>query len=229
MHGPPAVGWLLALLCGASGGYCLLRMRHCPPAARRTAGGEALMGAGMAVMAVPVAAVAGQAWLSWVLAIVFGLSSAAYGALAAADLPACRAGLHHAHHAVGSAAMVYMALAMPAAHAAGHAGHGAGQPAVGTPLVTGVLLGYFAMYVLRTGLRLAPLTVAGGVGTGGRVRSGGGTGGVGDGVGGTGGAGGVEDDGGRLGGRAARADPPELVTVCRVSMGLAMFTMLLAL
>ncbi|HCA84499.1 MAG TPA: DUF5134 domain-containing protein, partial [Streptomyces sp.] len=58
------------------------------------------------------------------LAIVFGLSSVAYGALAAAGLPAFRAGLHHAHHAVGSAAMVYMALAMPAAHAAGHAGHG---------------------------------------------------------------------------------------------------------
>lgn len=65
------------------------------------------------------------------------------------------------HHLLGTAAMVYMALAM-AASPAHHHEHGDS----GVPLVTGALLLYFVGYVLLSGVRLVP--VAGAVtGTGG--------------------------------------------------------------
>lgn len=145
MHGPATSGWLLVALCAATGAYCLVRMRSCSGEARTTAGGEALMGFGMAAMALPTAAMAPPEWAWAVYAVVFG--AAALHTL----WPALRSG-HHLHHLVGSLAMVYMAVAMVPG-GSGHAGHSA----AGVPLLTGALLGYYAVYVLRSGIRLVPV------------------------------------------------------------------------
>ncbi|MFF3397467.1 DUF5134 domain-containing protein [Streptomyces sp. NPDC002659] len=150
MHGPAVSGWLLVTLCGATGAYCLVRMRSCSGQAREAAGGEALMGLGMAAMAVPAAVFALPRWVWVMYATVFG--AAALRAL----LPA-RLSTHHLHHLVGSLAMVYMAVAMPSG-AVAHAGH----QAAGIPLLTGGLLAYYTVYVLRSGTRLAPLAAPAG-------------------------------------------------------------------
>ncbi|MEV6738795.1 DUF5134 domain-containing protein [Streptomyces sp. NPDC051104] len=141
MHGPASPGWLLVALCAATGAYCLLRMRSTVEEQRRAAGGEALMGFGMAVMAVPAAvAVPPRAvWITY--AVVFG--GAAVRALWEA-----RRGTHHVHHLIGACAMVYMAAAMAASH--GHHTHGGVSP------LTGTLLLYFTVYVLWSGVRLVP-------------------------------------------------------------------------
>ncbi|MEV6398195.1 DUF5134 domain-containing protein [Streptomyces sp. NPDC051907] len=144
MHGPTTSGWLLVALCGSTGAYCLVRMRECSGRARGAAGGEALMGFGMAAMAVPAAVLAPPRWSWAVYAVVFG--AAALRAL----WPALRSA-HHLHHLVGSLAMVYMALAM--ATGGGHAGHAS----AGRPLLTGALLVYYTAYVLRSGVRLIPV------------------------------------------------------------------------
>jgi uncharacterized protein DUF5134 len=136
MHGSPLVAWLLVLLGAAVAGSCLLR---------REARGEAVTGAGMAVMAVPVPVLAPGPWGAAALATVF--------ALAALHSLADRTP-HRAHHLVCSGAMIYMAVAMAAA-GPGHAAH-AGHLSAGVPLLTGVLLLYFAGYVIRTGTTLAP-------------------------------------------------------------------------
>ncbi|MFJ3922991.1 DUF5134 domain-containing protein [Streptomyces sp. NPDC090022] len=135
MHGPTSSlsSWLLVLLCAVSGAYCLRRVRA---ADGGVAAAEAVMGLGMAAMAVPVGA--GRP-LSLVLAGVFGAA-----ALHAVWL--LRRGPHHAHHLVGSLAMLYMA-----ATALSGQGHGHAQ---GLPLVTGALLLYYAGYVLLGGARL---------------------------------------------------------------------------
>ncbi|MCJ1676885.1 DUF5134 domain-containing protein [Streptomyces sp. APSN-46.1] len=130
--------WLLVLLCAVSGAYCLGRVRRSGGAA----GGEALMGFGMAVMAAPLGI--GDGWRAPVLGAVF-----CGAALHAVWL--LRDGAHHAHHVVGSLAMVYMALGSGSGSGhEGHGGHGAGLP-----LVTGTLLVYYAGYVLLGGARLA--------------------------------------------------------------------------
>ncbi|WNI19247.1 DUF5134 domain-containing protein [Actinacidiphila sp. ITFR-21] len=133
MHGTPLVAWLLVGLGLAVTGSCLLR---------REAGAEAATSAGMAVMAVPLTVFDPGPWGAAVLAPVF--------ALAGLHSLVTRAA-HRLHHAVCSAAMVYMAVAM----AAGHTGHAAHLGA-GVPLLTGALLVYFAWYVLRTGMALVP-------------------------------------------------------------------------
>ncbi|MFI6275351.1 DUF5134 domain-containing protein [Streptomyces sp. NPDC050988] len=151
MHGPASPGWLLVVLCAATGAYCLLRMRSGVEEQRRTAGGEALMGFGMAAMAVPAAALAPPRW-AWVA------YAAVFGAAALRALWAARSSAHHLHHLVGAFAMVYMAAVMASgAHA-------------GVPALTGVLLAYFTAYVLWTGTRLMPVAVAGG-GPGASVRA----------------------------------------------------------
>ncbi|MER6996090.1 DUF5134 domain-containing protein [Streptomyces sp. NPDC000410] len=204
MHGPAGPGWLLVALCAASGAYCLLRVRSCVGAARAAARGEAVMGLGMAAMAVPAAVVPPPAWAWLLYAAVFGaaglhaLWAARGGALrtpgrtpgratgSAAGAPVGAA--HHLHHLVGSLAMVYMAVAMaPGADGAhtGHAGPG------GVPLLTGALLVYFTVFVLRAGARLVP--VAGPAG----------------------------------GAAVAWGARPELALACRLSMGVAMVAMLL--
>ncbi|AGJ53349.1 DUF5134 domain-containing protein [Streptomyces sp. NPDC053741] len=195
MHGPALSGWLLMGLCAATGAYCLLRTRHGTERERASARAEALMGFGMAAMAVPAALFTLPEWTWVAYAVVFG--AAALHAVVRA-----RRGGRHLHHVVGSLAMVYMAVAMApgAAHASGggHLGHGA-QPAGGVPALTGVLLVYYALYVLSSAGRLVPTPSPVGVPT----------------AGGT--AGPVWD---------AR---PELTLACRLTMGIAMFAMLLTL
>ena len=162
MHGGPASsGWLLVALCAATGAYCLLRMRSPVEEQRRAAGGEALMGFGMAAMAVPAAVFTPPAWAWPGYAAVFG-------AAALRALWSARRSPHHVHHLLGTAAMVYMALAM-AASPAHHHDHGDS----GIPLVTGALLLYFVGYVLLSGIRLVPAAGAvTGAGTGAAVGTG---------------------------------------------------------
>jgi hypothetical protein len=149
VHGPASPGWLLVALCAATGAYCLLRMRSPVAEQRRTAGGEAIMGFGMAAMAVPAAVVTPPRWAWIACAVVFG-------ATALRALGAARGSPHHLHHLMGTFAMVYMAAVMTTAPA--HHLHGG----TGVPVITGALLLYFAGYVLRSGLRLLPLAVVSG-------------------------------------------------------------------
>ncbi|WP_031510361.1 DUF5134 domain-containing protein [Streptomyces megasporus] len=188
MHGPELVGWLLVALCASAGAYCLLRMRDGTPEQRRTDAGEAFMGFGMAVMALPASVV--EPLPPPVFAVVFS-------AAAVRELVLVRhAPTHHLHHAVGALAMVHMALVMAAP--GGPGGHHA-VPA-GASALTGALLVYFVGYVLWTGTRLAPVGAgcpAGASGGGGTVRG------------------------------LLRA--PEVAVACRLSMGLGMLAMLLAM
>ncbi|MCX4759870.1 DUF5134 domain-containing protein [Streptomyces sp. NBC_01275] len=163
MPGPASPGWLLVALCAATGTYCLLRMRSHVEEQRRAAGGEALMGFGMAVMAVPTAALSPPSWAWPVYATVFG--AAALRTLWA--LWATRSSAHHLHHLVGAGAMVYMAVAMTASPAPHPHAHGYGGS--GLPLLTGALLLYFTGYVLLSGIRLVPVA---GVGDGDGTRTG---------------------------------------------------------
>jgi hypothetical protein len=148
VHGPASSGWLLVALCAAAGVYCLLRMRSSVEEQRRAAGGEALMGFGMAAMAVPAAVFTPPRWAWAVYAVVFG-------AAAVRALWASRTSPHHLHHLVGSAAMVYMALVMGGSPAHGHGSSG-------IPALTGALALYFAGYVLLSGARLMPVAAAAG-------------------------------------------------------------------
>lgn len=151
MHGPASSGWLLVALCAATGAWCLVRMRGGAPKQRRVAGSEALMGFGMAAMAVPAAVFTPPGWAWPAYATVFGLA-------ALRALWAARRDAHHLHHLVGATAMVYMAVVMAGAPAHAHQHTGGG-----VPLVTGALLLYFAGYVLLSGARLVPVpAVAGG-------------------------------------------------------------------
>lgn len=196
MHGPAVSGWLLMALCAVAGAYCLLRTRTGSGEERRAARAEALMGFGMAAMAVPAAAVAPPAWAWAVYAVLFG------GAALRALWFSRRSG-HHLHHLVGSSAMVYMAVVMARSGGAGHGAHASHAMAAagGIPLLTGLLLVYYAAYVLRAGARIVPVAAAaGGSGTapGGPPALGWGT-------------------------------RPELALACRLTMGIAMFAMLLTL
>ncbi|MFF8837988.1 DUF5134 domain-containing protein [Streptomyces sp. NPDC015130] len=203
MHGATLSGWLLVALCTATGLYCLLRMRACTGAERRAAGGEALMGLGMAVMALPATVVAQPGWSWAVYAAVFG--GAALFALAGA----ARRGGHHLHHLVGSLAMLYMAVAMAAPVAQGaHSGHGTGA-AGGIPVLTGGLLLYYTVYVLRAGARLAPAPSGAPAAVASTVPS--------------------AVTAGAVGPGPAWTHRPELTLVCRLSMALATVAMLVTL
>ncbi|MDQ1021542.1 DUF5134 domain-containing protein [Streptomyces afghaniensis] len=155
MHGPATSGWLLVALCAVTGTYCLVRMRSGAREQRGAAGGEALMGFGMAAMAVPAAVFTPPSWAWPVYAVVFG-------ATAVPALRAARTGTHHLHHLVGAGAMVYMSVVM-----AGAPAHPHGQGGSGVPVLTGALLLYFAGYVLLTGVRLVPVAAMAGGGAGG--------------------------------------------------------------
>ncbi|MFC7217652.1 DUF5134 domain-containing protein [Streptomyces polyrhachis] len=139
MHGPPLTGWLLVALSASVGTYCLARAASAAGAAeRRAAGGDALMGLGMAVMALPAPVSAPRPWAAVALAVVF--AGAALHALLGPHRTAA-----HLHHAVGALAMVYMALC---------AGTSGGHGPLGPPLLTAALLAYFLAYVLASGVRL---------------------------------------------------------------------------
>ncbi len=203
MHGQAMSGWLLVALCAATGAYCLLRLRSGRGEHREEAGGDALMGFGMAAMAVPAAVLAPPAW-GWML------YAGVFGGAALRALWQARGSAHHVHHLVGSLAMVYMALAMaPGSGGSAHAGHPSGYAtAGGIPLLTGALLLYYAAYVLRSGVRLMPVAKAAGSTAAGAEANGG-----------TGGGGGAVPWGAR----------PELALACRVSMGIGMIAMLVTL
>ncbi|SHL48229.1 DUF5134 domain-containing protein [Actinacidiphila paucisporea] len=185
MHGPPLVAWLLVALSAAAAVSCVLR---------KEARSEALLGVGMAVMAVPLSVFEPPRWSTATLALVF--AAVAVHALR----PSGHRASHRMHHSLCAGAMVYMSAAMAGAGPA-HAGHAAHATA-GTPLLTGLLLAYFAGYVLRAGSRLAMpdgphgphLAVP--VAPGGAIRL---------------------------------RHAPEVAAACRVAMALAMFAMLLAL
>ncbi|WP_285568964.1 DUF5134 domain-containing protein [Streptomyces sp. RTGN2] len=201
MHGPAMSGWLLMTLCAVTGAYCLLRTRSGTGEERRAARAEALMGFGMAAMAMPAAVVAPPAW-GWALYAVL------FGAAAVRALWFSRRSGHHLHHLVGSSAMVYMSVVMARSGGTGHGGHASHAMAAvgGVPLLTGLLLVYYAVYVLRSGARLIPVTAAA--------------------------AGGGTVTGGTLTGGTPAAGwgtRPELALACRLTMGIAMFAMLLAL
>ncbi|MFE9427291.1 DUF5134 domain-containing protein [Kitasatospora sp. NPDC006697] len=156
MHGPAVLSVLLVLLTGATGTLCLLRLRGARPAgagaprhgSRGSDAAEAAMGLGTAVMITLGDRLPTPLWV-----VLFGLLGA--GSLVAAAGPGGgRLRAHRLHHAVGSAAMVYMALAMhgPDRHP------GMAMP-TGLPVLTGLLLLYFGCYALWSGSRL--LTAAG--------------------------------------------------------------------
>ncbi len=182
MHGPASAGWLLVALCGAMGAYCLLRMRSSLDEQRTGAGGEALMGFAMALMAVPAVVISPPVALWWLYAAVFS-------AAAAYEVGRVRRSAHHLHHLVGALAMVYMSLSMTG----GAPHHGS----AGVPLLTGGLLVYYAAYVLRSGLRLMPAGAPAGIKSNASV--------------------------------AGWGDRTELAMVCRLSMGIAMFAMLVTM
>ncbi|MFD7510264.1 DUF5134 domain-containing protein [Streptomyces sp. NPDC059853] len=200
MHeGPVVVGWLLAALCGGTGLYCLHRARAgSGRGARRPAGLEGAMGIGMAVMALPGAGAAAPGEV-YVLA---------FGALAVWAVVLRARPVHRAHHAVEALAMVYMGVAMLGhAGTAGHGGgHGGGS---GVPVLTGVLIGYFALSVLVSGARIAvagPASPA--VATAGAGMSGGG-------------------DVGR--GPGGREPAPGVAVACRTALSLGMLVMLVSM
>lgn len=234
MHGPATAGWLVVALCAAAGTYCLLRLRGATGARRGTAGSEALMGFGMAAMAVPATVVTPPRWVWLVYAAVFGVA-------ALRTLGPARRTSHHLHHLVGILAMVYMAVAMALPPGDPHGPHNA-HSAGGSPLATGVLLIYYAGYVLWTGARLLPLqtvtaTEGGGpAGAGVADRAGGGAVGGPRGAVVAAGATTVTDPAAdpaadRVTDPATGvcADRPELTLACRLSMGIAMLAMLLTL
>ncbi|RLU89150.1 DUF5134 domain-containing protein [Streptomyces griseocarneus] len=158
MHGPPLIDWLLVALCAATGAYCLASMRPGGRTESTATGGDALMGLGMAAMAVPTAALDTRPWGAAVFAVVFGAAGlrSLLVARGHADGP-------HLHHAIGALAMVYMALAMAGTPMDSHSGHSepghaaGGHVPAGTPLLTGLLLMYFAVYVVRSVAALAPV------------------------------------------------------------------------
>lgn len=157
MDGPPLVAWLLVLLSAATAVSCLLRDE---------ARDEAVMGIGMGVMALPVSGIGHRPWIAAVFAVVYG------GAALFAVLPSRRPHGHRVHHVVCAAAMVYMAVA---AAGPGPVGGGGGmRMGAGVPVLTGLLLLYFAAYVLRTGVRLVTAPTGAGLLSGGgsvRLRS----------------------------------------------------------
>ncbi|MYR35845.1 DUF5134 domain-containing protein [Streptomyces sp. SID4944] len=159
MHGGVLAGWLMVALCAVSGAYCLLRTRTGTPQERRTARSEALMGFGMAAMALPAAVLTPPEWAWAVYGVVFG-------AAALRALRWARRGGHHLHHLVGSLAMVYMAVAMAPGWRARAGTPGTGWPRAaawgrgGPPTADGVLLVYYALYVLRSAGHLTPAGTA---------------------------------------------------------------------
>ncbi|MFE3598353.1 DUF5134 domain-containing protein [Streptomyces sp. NPDC059142] len=203
MHGSVTAGWLLVALCATAGAYCLLRLRAGGAARHGTVGGEALMGFGMAAMAVPATVVTPPRWVWLGYAVVFGM--------AAVRAPASdRGSAHRAHHLLGMLAMVYMAGSMATVAGGPHAAH----TAAGIPQVTAALLLYYAGYVLWAGARLLPLPALPGPAPG-------------PAPGGAPGAVAVPAHG--VSGAVGWADRTELVPACRLSMGIAMLAMLLTL
>ncbi|MFC4495089.1 DUF5134 domain-containing protein [Streptomyces ovatisporus] len=219
MHSSAAVGLLLAALCAVTGGACLLRARRAGGMQRSAARSEALMGSGMAAMALsgtlPAAAVP-----PFVFIVVFGVVAAWELGLLRTRLRepgdrSARSSAHHLHHLLGALSMVYLAAAMPGTQTGGtgHAHTASGAPTAAAPLLSGVLLAYFAAYVLRTGLRLLPAPAGHGGGTGLDPSPGVAT----------------AAGSGRHPPPCTAHGAPALAGACRVAMGTGMLTMLLVM
>jgi len=134
-----------------------------------------------------------------------------------------RQGAARLHHLVGALAMVYMALAMQGAHGGTPPGHAhAETTTAGLPLLTGALLAYFTVYVLRTGLRLLPVHAD-------TAGAGGMSGGMDGTAGGFSGSGTDAGEAVRHCGGCAARDLPGLATACRLAMATGMLAMLLTL
>lgn len=132
------LGWTLVVLGAGVAVGNLVRMALVSGWARYEAGAEAVMGAGMAVMAAPATAVLYGTYGMW-WAAVFALLC--LGGVALSVRHAIRGGgvrqlRHGAHLVIGSAAMVLMTLAMPGAASGpvlalvSSSGHGHGQGAM---------------------------------------------------------------------------------------------------
>lgn len=147
-HGPGPVSWLLVALCSVTGLYCLTRLRAGAGCPRAGAAVEAAMGLGMAAMAVP-----GAMTPDWTPAVF----AASFAALAGCALAGALRGVPHGlHHALEASAMAYTAaVAAWPSHGGGHLAAMHGGPG-GPPALTGALLLYFAVQVLRGGLALLP-------------------------------------------------------------------------
>ncbi|MFE0464397.1 DUF5134 domain-containing protein [Kitasatospora sp. NPDC058965] len=162
MHGPVLLSWLLALLTAATGTICLARLRR--PVARHPGRGsdaaEAAMGLGTAAMIVSGDRLPAPLWVA-LFALLGAVSLAA--AVGHRGGPGDGPG-HRLHHAVGAAAMAYMALARP-----GRAAHPGMVMTMGWPALTGALLLYFGGYALWTGSRLLTADGTGGAAPGGPV------------------------------------------------------------
>ncbi|MFD7922135.1 DUF5134 domain-containing protein [Streptomyces sp. NPDC059740] len=149
MHGPPFLGWALALLCLSAAAYCLRRARRGPLPHRLDAAAEGMTGLGMAVMALPEPVPAAPPSLWWASAALFA------ALLVWAGWRRCL------HHVVEATTMLYMTLVMALAPLAPAAEPGDGSHVMmGLPLVSGALLLYYAGYVLVSGRRLIPAAVA---------------------------------------------------------------------
>ncbi|MGY1439730.1 DUF5134 domain-containing protein [Streptomyces reniochalinae] len=182
---------MLAALCAVTGASCVLRARGAGHRQRADAGGEAAMGFGMAVMAVPLlwsVPPTVRSLLAWGFAAAFGalLAHGAWRATSSGRGDRARYGKRswrgervsdrdgrrsrhggprqHVHHLVGGAAILYMSVVMAlgtagasgSAHAASASPHSAHSAPGGVPVVTALLLAYFAMYALWTAARLMP-------------------------------------------------------------------------
>jgi hypothetical protein len=152
---PAVVSWLLVALCGGTALYCAVRActRGGGAVTRLSDSAETLMGAGMAVMALPLGVdVPLAAWVT------------VFGATGVASLGGAVAGSgrgHHAYHALGHLAMVYMAVLMARGAMPGMR--------TGIPLLTAVFLIVFAAHAVHGGLRAATPSGCAGVGQACRV------------------------------------------------------------
>ncbi|WP_329362454.1 DUF5134 domain-containing protein [Streptomyces sp. NBC_00669] len=220
MREPLLVAWLLVALSAAAAVSCLVRAEDKD---------EAVMGAGMAVMAVPVSVLDPHRWAAPVFAVVYAMAALR------AVLPGRHPSGHRVHHVVCSAAMVYMAFAMARAAPSG-AGHTMVMGGAGSSALTGLFLLYFAVYVLRTGVRLAyvpvpvPVAAPGGLIPGAATVAATVAGpAAGPAAAPSGGASPGASQHGPSRGRVQLRHAPEVAVACRVSMALGMVVMLLVM
>ncbi|MGF1431800.1 DUF5134 domain-containing protein [Kitasatospora sp. LaBMicrA B282] len=155
MPGPTVLSWLLALLTTTTGGLCLLRLYRSPGPVGRSHGrgsdaAEAVMALGTAAMIMLDGRLPAPLWVAG-FGVLGALSLCAAGGRAAAGRRA-----HRLHHAVGAAAMAYMALAMAGGPAREQ--HPGMVMPMGLPVLTGLLLVYFGCYALWSGSRLLTAT-----------------------------------------------------------------------
>ncbi|MBB1253666.1 DUF5134 domain-containing protein [Streptomyces sp. OF3] len=204
MHGSAWSGWLLTGLCGLASAVCFVRARASAsgPRGRQSPLLEALMGGGMALMALPAPAVPAT-----FLLVLFAGALLWSAALLLRRVP------HQGHHLVEGGAMVYMTVLMldsPGEHgttgevAGGHAAHGepVAHATAGVPSPSVFLAVYFLLYALLAARRLLPARVPHGAHHGAPTAP---------------------------GPPPLGADSPEVAAACRLALALGMAAMLIAM